>query len=365
MNIRTELESNRPKFNQINNLKKKPQLNYALLSQEIITYLRGKTTQRELSQQLGFSYNQVGKWESGATKLKWNDFLNLCQTLNIPMKTHFSSYLGVIEEDVNLEEIAFNLLNSYGLLDLKNKKILNKLCKWAQTKTSFSLADFLELLDSYPSSLFSWLMFFVDCSQISTIKKSFELFEVRMNAVANDPLLIYINAALHLQAYQVLEEHNEKLIAHHACVQISQLRKSLHTLCDLGIIFFDGNKYYPCPFDFSFSNLRHKNLRRFNKYTTLLAGLSYPLSPTPLNKYKDTNSSRSSIRVNAISMDAAEKISSLIIKFHNEASDIINSDTGPKNNLQILVLHSLATTLLNGNKNIEALNLSDSQLLPK
>ncbi|MCB9026344.1 MAG: helix-turn-helix transcriptional regulator [Bdellovibrionaceae bacterium] len=345
--------------------RKNPQRNYPLLSQEILTFLRAKKSQRELSQLLGYSYNQVGKWESGATKLKWTDFLKLCETLNIPMQVHMSNYLGKNTEKIDLKKMAYHLLNSHGLLDLNNKRICNKLHKWTQAKTPFYFADFLELLDSNPSSLFAWLMFFVDGSQLPTIKKSFEHFQTCMDAVADDPILIYVNAALHLQSYQDLLEHNEILLAQHACVQVAQLREALSVLRSLGIIFYDGKKYYPCPFDFSFSNLRHKNLRKFHKYSTLLAGLGYPLAPTPLEKYKNANASVSSIRVNAISESAAEKISVLVNKFHNEAADVISNDTEPKQNVQIIVFHSFASTLLDPNKNLEVLNLSDNPRLPK
>ena len=51
------------------------------------------------------------------------------------------------------------------------------------------------------------------------------------------------------------------------------------------------------------------------------------------------------MRVKAFSKDAAQKVSDLITKFHNEVDEIIRQDTQPKCNVQVVLIHSFPSTI--------------------
>jgi hypothetical protein len=57
--------------------------------QEIVIHLllalRGERSSIELSKAMGYSYNQVKRWESGEKQLRWNEFIHYCSILNIPI----------------------------------------------------------------------------------------------------------------------------------------------------------------------------------------------------------------------------------------------------------------------------------------
>lgn len=63
---------------------------YSQLSREIIIHLRGGRTQTELSSLLGYSFNQVSKWESGATLFLWQNFIDLNEALQLPWSKNFN-----------------------------------------------------------------------------------------------------------------------------------------------------------------------------------------------------------------------------------------------------------------------------------
>jgi transcriptional regulator with XRE-family HTH domain len=60
-------------------------MNYSVLKIEILKALRGSQSQSELSRRLGYSYNQVGKWEANAKRMKWTDFHNFCEVCGVSM----------------------------------------------------------------------------------------------------------------------------------------------------------------------------------------------------------------------------------------------------------------------------------------
>ena len=90
-------------------------LNYQQLAEQIVRHLRGDITQRQLSANLGFTFNQVGKWESGATQIKWDDFLYLCKILEVPIEKYFRNTFWMIDTEFNALSTIISLDNNLGL----------------------------------------------------------------------------------------------------------------------------------------------------------------------------------------------------------------------------------------------------------
>jgi transcriptional regulator with XRE-family HTH domain len=318
---------------------------YDFLVREIIIVLRGKISQRSLSKKLGFSFNQVGKWESGFTNIKWDDFLNLCLHLNLPIENSFQLLFYYSFEKFNIKSSLVCLEKFLGLSSnseyIENKEIK----KWISGKVAPHFSSILRAFDTRPSMLIGWLSFFLDCSKIYSLKKSYEEFLLRIDTVLNDPNCVYVNAALQLRFYKDLKFHDDKLLASHAACSVSELRKTLALLNEHGIISFDGKKYIACAFDFSFSALPMLKLRSLTKYTTELAAHRYSLIPAKVNPVRTPNLSVSSVRVTAMSSSASRQVAELIAKFHNEMANIVKEDRLPKDNVQIFILHSFASNI--------------------
>ena len=211
--------------------------------------------------------------------------------------------------------------------------------------TNPTLTEVLQLLGTNSPFLLSWLSQFLDCKNIASLKDFYEGFQENIDAVLSDPVVVYVNAALNLQEYKQLPEHDEQLLADHATCTVDRLRSVLKLLLSHSLISFDGKKYLPSSFDFSFSGLAHPKLRGLTKYTTVLAAERYPSTPLMIDPTRTFNPGRGSVRVKAFSKDAAQKVSDLITKFHNEVEQIVRQDTQPKTNVQIVLVHSFPSTI--------------------
>lgn len=332
--------------------KNKKPINMLNLSCQILKSLRGNLSQRELSQKLGYSFNQVGKWESGATLIKWSDFFKLSDVLELPLEKSFRSIFTAASE-------TFNERNSIRILDthlvLRDSQIFveyKSVSKWINGSSSPHFISILNAFNTRPGMLIGWLSYLLDCSQISELKDHYEDFLLRIETVYNDPNCVYVNAALQVRAYQDLMEHDDVVLATQAACTVSELKKTLQLLMKANIITWNGKKYEPCPFDFSFSNLPIARLRTFTKYSTQLAAEMYPTMPVKIDPIKTKNQSVSSVRVVAMSPSASRQVASLIAKFHNEISEIVKQDQLPKENVQILLLHSFASNITQREKNL-------------
>lgn len=51
----------------------------------LIRGMRGSRTQLQMSQELGYKFNQWHKWESGQKAVSWEDFKKICANQNIAL----------------------------------------------------------------------------------------------------------------------------------------------------------------------------------------------------------------------------------------------------------------------------------------
>lgn len=330
--------------------RKKPaedKLNYSHLAIEILKSLRGDLSQRDLSSRLGFSFNQVGKWESGVTQIKWEDFIHVCEILQLPIEQHFRKLFWTFEGEFNPSHALTVFTENINLNLQKKKKYQLMFKKWAVGDIHPDLAEVLEIIDLAPSILVAFLSPFIDCSKITSLTARYAQYSTQLELVAQDPLCVFVNAALQLKEYQSLLKHDDYILAYHATCSVAHLQRVLRLMTTYGIISFDGKKYLPNAFDFSFSAVPDIKLRGLTKYVTDLASTRYTTQPvrgTP--GALERNPSVSSVRVNALSKEAAKKVMDLVHDFHTKVTQVVQEDKGQnKNNVQVVLIHSFASTV--------------------
>lgn len=321
--------------------------NYRACATEVIRLLRGDLSQRELSERLGYTFNQIGKWESGVTQIKWDDFILLCEKMNVPFESFFRQKFWMFAGEFSPAQALLELSKNLKLSPHQEKKYKHKLRAWETEKQTPDLAEVLEIIDLVPSMLIIFLEGIVDCEKVETLQNKYQTFMLCLELVNHDPICVYLNSALQIEAYKKLEYHDDEILAYHATCSVEHLKHLLARMLVLNIITFDGKKYLPCPFDFSFSGHRTAKLRSLTKYSTDLASQRYTLTPAlPPRPGVERNPSVSSVRVNAMSEEAATKMLDLVSEFHNRVAQIVTEDRDkPKNNVQLVIIHSFSSII--------------------
>lgn len=320
----------------------KPGFDFQILAEEILRALRAGMNQRELSSRLGFSFNQVGKWETGATKIKWHDFLKLASALHISTEQNFREVFWNFNGEFGAASSLDAIFKHTSLSDNPSKEA--KLRKWTMGLLEPDFAEILEAMYFSPAILFGWLSKFVDCANLESIRAPYLAYAQMINSVFEDPICVYVNAALGLKGYADLENHDDRFVALHATCSVPHARKVLNFLRGSGLVQFDGVKFRPCPANFSFSTAANPKVRSLTKYTTTLAAERYPLIPLSTTRNVPSTASIGSVRVVAISVSAASELRDLIARFQSEAAKIIARDSGEKAAVQILLVQSFGST---------------------
>lgn len=318
--------------------------NYFPLMRDLLVWLRGKDSQTQLSLKMGYQFNQVGKWESGHTLFYWQDFIRLCDLKSIPWQSHLRETL-LINSDYDIEkapilETLRLFLGAYEIEDLLNhfNKSRSSLIRLLHNQVKTDFQDVLSLMDKKPLVFLSWISHFADLRELPSLQSRISYANQTCQGILSQPWTLLVNAALHLDGYKDLPAHSNSWIAQKTGLQNDQVCSSLETLNKTGIIFQATNKKYTsCLRDLSF--LRNPSFRKITHYITNKTAEAFdPLKPLTPNFDRP---SLSSTRVYPLSSEASRKVAQAIIQFHNTLGEILKQDTGPKDHVRTILIHSL------------------------
>lgn len=322
-------------------------IDYQKLSREIVRQMRGQRTQREFSSALGFGFNQVGKWESGATHISWNDFVHIANTAAIDVEAHYRHFFWNFAGEFNAVNVTTFANTSAEQAVQQPHWSSSTVRRWLRGQATPDFADVLYLIDARRSLLLGWLERFLDCDALPELAGPAAAFRALVDLVGMNPRCVYVNAALNLKAYRDLEVHDELMLARHsACASVQELRQTLEQLQGHGLVFFDGKKYHTAGYDFSFSTTRSPKLRSMTVSATQLVAERYSRLPIGVREQREVyNPAVSSVRIVAMSEAAAQKASKLYDRLAAEIGRLVEEDKDPKTNVQIFIDHCFPTTI--------------------
>lgn len=142
------------------------QIDHDHLAREIVRALRGEDTQRDLSQKLGFSFNQIGKWESGTTHISWDDFVHLASQMGFAVEKHFRRIFWSFIGEFNSKSVINYFLTDHRFIQRTLAGSARTIRRLKAGESHVMLADVQRLIAVEPSLLMGWLEGFVDPSRL-------------------------------------------------------------------------------------------------------------------------------------------------------------------------------------------------------
>lgn len=323
-------------------------MNYDSLSKEILIGLRGKRTQRELSKLLGYDFNQVGKWESGATLFHWPDFTKLCDALEIPWRkvTEDTFLFHSVENDQPFPIFSI-LCQFHGPLEVDEIALaLNKsrssVLRLQHDQVKLDFVDVLRLMDLRPYVLQNWLGRFVDLGLLSSGKEKFDLETRLFKSLLSVPWAPVVNAALRLEEYNRLPVHSDEWIAEKTALSSADVKIAIDRLLETGAIYKRGEKYFGLFKEITM--LKSPEFRRVTQYLNQSIAKNFKVEAA--KKPNLLNPSISSTRVYPVSDEASRAIADAVVEFHHKVSSILKSDAGTKTHVRAIVLHCIDMSIL-------------------
>ncbi len=321
---------------------------YSSLSRDVLLQLRGARAQTELSSQLGFSFNQVGKWEAGETLFHWDDFKTLCEVLKIPWSRHFQDVF-LFHSDTRLEsssvvEVLSQFFGYASVSEMAQRmgKSRSSMSRLIHDEVKIDFADVLRMMDQRPFVLNSWLAKFVDLSKITVLEERIQAESQMFQGLLTMPWAPIVNSALGLADYKAAKEHSDAYLAIKTGLTEEQVRKALDRMQASGLVEIRDGKYCGMVREMTF--LRVPEFRKVTQFVGRM--ITDAFQSTPPGKPNVGNPSLSTSRVYPLSSDGSQKVAAALVKFHHEVSEILKNDCEPKDHVRAILIHSLDLELV-------------------
>lgn len=256
-------------------------MNYSELKRQLLVALRGTHSQKELSYKLGFSFNQVGKWESNAKILKWTDFHDLCLVSGRPLEGPMREVFLAVHDDIRNPVTMLNALRAYNSTKSYEELAAALHChvsvvrRWYSGAVCPEIEAVFALMNLRKGFLSLFISKLTSLDNVPIIQAQNLEDEIDRKIISQDPDMDVIKLCLRLEEYKKLAEHSDSFISERSSLPVAEIRPRLQLLEANGEIIQENGKWKPLKPSSpnltgdqkSFASFRRhwieKNLRRY------------------------------------------------------------------------------------------------------
>lgn len=220
-------------------------MDFRKLRAEVLQALRGKTSQMALSGALGYSHNQVYRWESGQIRTSWLDFVHICNHLDVPLETVLVDFIGYplrVESSRQVVKalIGLNRIDDVAKAIDRSKHIIYR---WLRGESEPQLEDIFLLTYKSTNWLFEFISSLTDERKVPLLKDLMPLRRKEKEFHYDNPLFGAVIRALELTDYERAANHSDALIAKSVGSSVAEIKRLLQSAERKGLIEKIGRKY--------------------------------------------------------------------------------------------------------------------------
>lgn len=304
-------------------------MNYTSLKSFVLRSMRGKRSQAQISRQLGYSFNQVYRWESGRTGVSWCEFLDFAEVCRVDVRAKLNDCFRFDRDSRNTTDLVnFLLGNARASVLAKQLQVSKfKLEKWRSGALVPRLEDVLMMVE-YSSGLAVTLVeHFAGKTMPAKYLQSGQTSGAK-GLIATYPMCAMIDLLFLDQEYQKLPRHVDGYVARKVGITIAQEKKILQAMEAQGLLQWQNEKYV-----FPTENFRiHTRTPNFADHKNII---SYWLSRAMLILERqhvaggfDDSVSLMSYKVFRVSEEGFKKINERYREFYHEIGRLIREDEG-------------------------------------
>lgn len=313
------------------------------LQADLLKALRGAESQSDLSFALGFKFNQVARWERGRVRLKWQDFVRLCEHRKIDLNGIFlgvySFQPGKLRDSPEfIRQLMGFVVGPYSHREIADKAGVSTAMfeRWLYGRAEPTLIDILKLLQATTQqSFFAWLARLVDIQKLPSVAYIGFQSRSEQSVEAAFPFAPAIEAAIRAKEY-VDSPHSTAILSQLSGVPESVIDSVLPILVETGNLAVEGGKYVVKREIINIQGLTPKEVCGLARYWNDRALKRFlTVDGLPINK--DKLPTAFSVRVAPLSKKSSGMILEALLKCHNEISAIVDGDQGPYEEVRVLI----------------------------
>jgi hypothetical protein len=213
----------------------------AIVARELVRAVRGKRSQEAINRRLGFGFNQLHRWERGQTRVKWSDFVDLCEACRLDLAATLSEVIAYFGDPRRTDMLVENLVlpASPSFLKEIGGPSRTDVAHWLAGRSSPRLDQVLNLLELGRSGLLDFVARLV-ATDLPSLAEARAARAVRRDLLIAHPGLEAVLAVLELESYRV---HDDAWVAAKAGMAVDETRAVLALLARARVIERVRKKY--------------------------------------------------------------------------------------------------------------------------
>lgn len=319
---------------------KEERFNGQALVRYVLSEIRGRATQKEMSTRLGYRFNQWHKWESGQKVLMWADLVRIAEVMGLPLTDAVHVLAGpAAAENENGGFFMRNIFRKFGGYNLSQVQKKMRISKTTMHRLVTAQQDVpvtfvFEFLMGFSSMLPYLIGVLAPQIQDPIFKKEIARMRSQLRLESEFPWLSAIEAYLETEEYRQLKRHSDRAVAMGLGLSMAEVRQGMSLLLENRTIERLGDKYI-------------LSLKRVDLEADIVGSAKFARYWTEkaLQRYSTTDgvpSSRRgwSSRVFPVSETARDELRKLTQSFIGEMANILLQDgKREKSRVQVFLMH--------------------------
>lgn len=311
---------------------------YSLIKQTILNSILKDTPSAALSQKMGFNFNKVKKWQDGSKLLRWDEFCELCKTLNINLGTHLYSVLGLYSNDDK---------DIYGIVPYLRTKHADETSLVLAKKLGISLSVFNRYIAEliYPDLEFILRLMDLRRNILDLFVNSISSITDKVPAkLAQYPWIPAVQLTFLMKEYKDLPKHSDDWIANFLKISVGQVKQAIENLLACEVIEKPLNHYIDSKTKSNQVNYisdgdHARDMYKFIHYWTEEANRKFSQDPTPPSD--DILRSRCAYRIFPTTTESIKKINEVMVRAEQEIVSILaEQDESALVDVRTLLIHN-------------------------
>lgn len=226
-------------------------MDWELLARQLATALRGKRSQKRLSERLGYASNVIYRWETGRSYPAAEDFFRLVALTGGPIPDRLKQFRSDWALDVELDkrdgvmQLLELLREATPMTELAQKTRHSRFIvrRWFDGTTAIRLPELLQLIEVCSLRVLDFVASLVSPDKIPCIASEYRSLQASRKAASDIPWSHAVLRALELSDYSALECHRQGWIAERIGISRQIEDQCLQVLSDAEQIAWDGKHY--------------------------------------------------------------------------------------------------------------------------
>lgn len=222
---------------------------YRSIARRLIRSVRGRRQSSVLSRRLGFSYDKVGRCESGSLRFSWVEFVRLCECCGclkaLERSMGFLTLSGRVEDLGDTARLMAQLLAGPSPVQMAEQLGMTEVTvrRWVQGKRIPDLEHVLQLLDLGFRSLPEFLRELLPAEKLRQFFPEVEQHLRTCALFGAEPMAVCALVTLSLPEFA--HGFREGVVAQKLALSLERERELVRALEDTGLVVREGSRLVP------------------------------------------------------------------------------------------------------------------------